>query len=109
MRVPYIARIWDTTLTVVHLTDGLSEDGVPNEIATYTGKCNFSEKSKTIRQSNGTLIRLSATLTIGADIAPTLPILTGSVDIGARTWQIVGADRPRNPDGTVHHTVLRLS
>lgn len=109
MRVPYMARIWDTTPVVVHLTDGLSEDGTPNEIMTYSGRCNFSEKVKTIRQNDGTLLQSAATLTIGADIAPALPALTGSADIGGHTWLIASANRPRNPDGTIHHTALYLT
>lgn len=108
MRVPYMARIWDTIPVVVHLINGMTEDGAPDEVLTYTGKCNFSEKVKTIRKDNGTLLQSSATLTIGADIAPPLSILTGSVDIGGCTWKIAAASRPRNPDGTIHHTVLYL-
>ncbi len=108
MRVPYIAQIWNTTPVTVHLTDGLDETGAPVEVAAYTGRCNFSETSKTIRQADGTLVRLTASLTIGGDIAPGISVLTGSVDIGGRTWQIASAARPRNPDGTVHHTALDL-
>lgn len=109
MRVPYIAQIWDTTPVTVRLTDGLTEGGAPQEAASYTGKCNFSEITKTKRQADGTLVQLAARLTIGGDIAPGLPVLTGCVEIGGRTWQIVTAARPRNPDGTVHHTALGLA
>lgn len=107
MRMPYF-KAWDTTPVTVHVTDGFSEGGEPSEIVTYTGKCNYSEKSKTVRQSDGTLIQLSAILTIGSDISPSVPVLTGSVDIVGRTWNIATAARPQNPDGTVHHTELGL-
>lgn len=109
MKFPYLNTLWDVTPVVVHLTDGLTEDGAPNEAVTYTGACCFSEKAKTLRQPDGTLIQSSASLTIGEDIAPDLPVLTGSVDIGGRTWKIASANRPRNPDGSVHHTELQLN
>lgn len=109
MRVPYIAAIWDTTPVTIRLTDGMTSDGAPNVAVTYNGKCNFSETVKTVRKSDGTLLQAAASLTIGGDIAPALPALTGSADLGDRTWQIASASRPRNPDGTVHHTALYLT
>lgn len=109
MKLPYLARLWDVTPVTVHITNGFTEGGEPKEAATYTGKCNYSEKAKTVRQGDGTLIQLNASLTIGGDIAPSVPVLAGSVDIAGRTWNIVTAGRPRNPDGTVNHTELGLN
>ena len=109
MKLPYFTRLWDVVPVIVHLTDGFDENGAPKEAAAYTGKCNYSEKVKTIRQSDGTLIQLAASLTIGGDIAPDLPVLTGSAEVYGRTWNIVTAARPRNPDGTVNHTELGLN
>ncbi|MFT9055536.1 MAG: hypothetical protein ABF449_02765 [Ethanoligenens sp.] len=108
MRVPYIASIWDTTPCVVSITQGLTEGGAPNVAATYTGKCNFSEKNKILRQPDGTMIQLTASLTICGDIAPNIPVLNGYVEIAGVKRDIVSSGRPRNPDGSVHHTELGL-
>lgn len=109
MRLPYLTRFWDVTPVTIHITDGFTEDGKPVEALTYTGKCNYSEKAKTVRQSDGTLVQLAASLTIGGDIAPEVPVLAGNVEVSGRTWSIATAGRPRNPDGTVNHTELGLN
>lgn len=108
MKMPYFKNAWDRTPCVVHITDGLTEGGVPQEVATYTGKCNFAEKVQIVRAADGTLVQLNASLTIGEDIAPAVPALNGSVDICGRSWNIATSGRPRNPDGTVNHTDLGL-
>ena len=108
MKLPYPTRLGDVTPVVVHITDGVTEGGAPQEVVTYTGLCNYFEKAKTVHQSDGMLIQLQASLTIGGDIAPNVPVITGSVEVSARTWQIAIAARPRNPDGTVNHTALGL-
>ena len=108
MKMPYFKN-WDTTPVIVHVTDEFTEGGEPQEVATYTGPCNYSEKSKTVRQADGTLIQLAASLTIQGDIASAVPMITGSVDVAGRTWNIATAARPRNPDGTVNHTALGLT
>jgi hypothetical protein len=107
MKLPYF-KAWDVTPIVVHITDGFTEGGVPNEVSTYTGTCNLSEKSKTVRQPDGTIIQLNATLTICGDIAPSVPVLTGIADIAGRSWNVATSARPRNPDGTINHTELGL-
>ena len=107
VHLPYL-KSWDTVPVTVRLTDGFSSSGAPNVTLTYTGACRFAEKTKTLRKSDGTLIESAASLTICGDIAPGLSLLTGSTDVNGRTWQIVWAKRPRNPDGSVHHTELIL-
>lgn len=108
MKMPYFRNAWDKTPCVIHITDDVTENGAPQEVETYTGKCNFAEKSRIVRAADGTLVQLNASLMIGEDIAPSVPVLNGSVDIDGRTWNIITSGRPRNPDGTVHHTELGL-
>ena len=108
MKTPYF-KVWDNVPVVIHVTDGFTEGGAPQEVVTYTGLCNYSEKAKTARQTDGTLIQLAASLTVGEDIAPSVPVLTGSVEVAGRTWNIATAARPRNPDGTVNHTALGMN
>ena len=107
MKMPYL-KSWDNIPLVVTFTDGLGENGEPNVAGTYEGKCNYSEKSSTIRTPDGQLVRLNAVLTVGSDIAPELSTLQGSVSIAGKDWKIYSGSRGRNPDGTVHHTKLEL-
>ncbi len=107
MKLHYF-KTWDVIPVVVHITSGLDENGAPIEVATYSGKCNFSEKSKTVRNADGQLIRLDASLSIGCDIAPNVPVITGSVEVLNKNWNIYFGARPRNPDGSVCFTELGL-
>lgn len=107
MKLPYL-RCWDNTPIKIYITDGISESGSPNVIATYDGKCNFNEKARTIRDSDGQLIQLTASLTVGKDIAPDAKVLTGYVEYRGKEWKIHTGTRPSNPDGSVNHTKLEL-
>jgi hypothetical protein len=110
MKFPYLKN-WDNNPFYVEITDGIDDNGAPKVVTTYTGLCNFSEKSKTIRDKDGQWVQLNASLMIGKDIAPEVPVLVGHVylpDSNGRQWKIWKGSRVRNPDGTVNHTVLEL-
>jgi hypothetical protein len=107
MRLPYV-KSWDNTPFVAYLTNGITENGEPNVVGTYTGACNYNERLHTIRTSDGQLIQLKAVLVAGCDIAPNLDVIEGYVEIAGTTWNIYSSSRGRNPDGTVHHTKLEL-
>ncbi|MCX7924133.1 MAG: hypothetical protein N3B21_19315 [Clostridia bacterium] len=107
MKLPYPKHL-DTTPIVVNLTDGLTEEGEQNEVSTYTGFCNLSEHTKTVLDANGQKVQLEATALIGEDIGPTLKTITGNVILNGKKYKIFKSARPRNPDGSVHHTKLEL-
>lgn len=107
MKLPYL-KLFDNTPILVTLTDGIDENGAPNIATTFEGLCSFDEKAKTIRNSDGQLIRLEGRVSIGKDIAPELKIIEGSAVINGREYKIYKSSRPRNPDGSVHHTLLEL-
>lgn len=107
MKLPYL-KFWDNVPVTVSISDGITENGAPNLVASYTGKCNFDEKTKRTRTPDGMLVELAGVITIGKDIAPSLDIIDGEVTIGTKTWSIYSAARPRNPDGTINHTRLEL-
>jgi hypothetical protein len=110
MKMPYF-RAWDVTPIEVHITQGLTPGGAQNEVEVYSGTCNYSEKVKIVRASDGTLVQLAASLTIGCDIAPGIETINGYVLVngGTHQWNIATAARPRNPDGSVNHTALGLT
>ena len=108
MKFPYLDQ-WDNADCKVSIAGSEpSEDGDFPVLNTYEGRCNLSEKSRTVRSPDGQYVRLSSVIHIKGDIAPDIPEFTGSVEINGMTKKIETVDRPRNPDGSVHHTRLGL-
>lgn len=108
MRVPYLDQWNNAECTVLITDDKPSEEGDFPALITYQGKCNLSEKSQTIRTTDGSYVKLSCVLHIKGDIAPNLPTFSGKARVNGKEMLIETVDRPRNPDGTVHHTRLGL-
>jgi len=110
MKFPYMSH-WDNAECEVHIHDcEPSENGDFPMKSSYVGKCNLSEKSRTVRSTDGEYVRLSCVLHIKGDIAPGLAVFSGKARVnGNDKWMLIeSVDRPRNPDGTVHHTRLGL-
>ena len=108
MRFPYLSQ-WNNAECIVTITDTKpSENGDFPTIRTYKGKCNLSDKSRIIRSADGGYVRLSCVLHIEGDIAPELATFSGKAVVNGREMLIETVDRPRNSDGTVHHTRLGL-
>ena len=108
MKFPYL-KAWNNADCVVTIqdTEPTRNGNFPTKF-TYSGACNLSEKSRTVRSADGQYVRLSCTVHIEGDIAPTMSTFSGKVKINGRELLIETVDRPRNPDGTVHHTRLGL-
>lgn len=91
------------------VTDGINEDGTPKQVTVFEGKCNYSEKSKSILDAERRLITLKATALVPGDIAPGKDIVGNAVINGGEvTRRIYESSRGRNPDGTVNFTQLEL-
>lgn len=91
------------------IEDGITEDGEPNKLLDFKGKCIFIDKAKQIMDTEKHIIRLEGQLIIDGDIAPNLPILaTGTVTVNDREYKIYRCYRPHNPDGSVHHTEIEV-
>jgi hypothetical protein len=98
------------TPIVVSITDGITEDGAPNVVGTWSGNCNYSEKQKQILDAERRLITLEATALFPGDIFPDQEKLEGKVVLGGGSiaWTIYHGSRARNPDGSVNFTQLEL-
>lgn len=108
MKFPWYKQ-WENALCVVYLqSTEMSENGEFLPIRTDTLPCNISEKTRNVRSSDGEYVRLSCVIHIQGDIAPGYDTFTGYVVINDRKMLIETIDRPRNPDGSVHHTRLGL-
>lgn len=90
-------------------TQELNEDGETAVHKTAPLKCFFDEASKVAITADGKKITLAGTVIVEGDFAPSLPIISsGTVAVNGREMQIYSSARPRNPDGTVHHTEFEV-
>ena len=107
LRFPDFLLTTDYTISLNQ--EGISEDGEPIKALTKDGKCIFSEKAKRIIDSEGKQITLLGKVIIKGDIAPSLKTISdGVISINGKDYEIHAGYRPRNPDGTIHHTMFEI-
>lgn len=111
MKYPQLVpdKVCKTSVTITQ-TDGINENGAPNEVTIYTGKCNYSEKATKIMTPDKQLITLAGVALFNGDIDPARDVITGSAVLlgGAVRREIYRSEKARNPDGTVNYTRLEL-
>lgn len=90
--------------------EGLSEEGEPlTSLDLKEQKCRFVEKTKIIISPDGKKVELIGKVILLGDIAPSIKKISGGeIIINESKYEIYQASRPRNPDGSVHHTSLEL-
>lgn len=104
-KLPFPDFLLTTDYSLTLNQNGISEDGEPINALVSSGKCIFSEKAKRIIDSEGKQITLLGKVIVKGDIAPFLQnVSDGAITINGRTYEIHAGYRPRNPDGTIHHT-----
>lgn len=106
----HLERLLNNECGVVIYQEGLSEDGEPlTSLNLKNAKCRFVEKTKIVISSDGKKIELIGKVILLGDIAPKIKKISGGqVVVNNTEYEIYQASRPRNPDGTVHHTTLEL-
>lgn len=108
-KLPFPDQLLVTDYSLTLNQPGISEDGEPIKALSLTGKCMFSEKAKRIIDSDGKQIELLGKVIIKGDVAPELKnVSDGAITINGRTYEIHVGYRPRNPDGTIHHTMFEV-
>lgn len=95
---------------IITLNDeGISEEGEPISSFSGNGKCIFSENAKRIIDAEGKQITLLGKVIVKGDIAPSLKSVSdGVITINGNSYEIYAGYRPRNPNGTVHHTMFEV-
>ena len=90
--------------------EGISEEGEPlMALELKNQKCRFVEKTKVIINSDGKKVELVGKIILLGDIAPDIKKISGGeVIVNNSKYEIYQASRPRNPNGTIHHTTLEL-
>ena len=107
-KLPFPDWLLNTDYSLV-LNDGLTEEGEPKKALETSGKCIFSEKAQRVIDAEGKQITLLGKVIVKGDIAPSLKIVSdGVITINDCSYEIHAGYRPRNPDGTVHHTEFEI-
>ena len=106
----HLKRLLNNECDVALYKDGLSEEGEPlTSLELKNQKCRFVEKTQVVISPDGRKIELIGKVMLAEDIAPNIKKISGGqVKINEAEYEIYQASRPRNPDGTVHHTTLEL-
>lgn len=108
-KLPFPDQLLVTDYSITLNQKGISEDGEPLKAFTGSGKCIFSEKAKRVIDSEGKQITLLGKVIVKGDIAPSLKTISdGVITINASSYEIHAGYRPRNPDGTIHHTEFEV-
>lgn len=107
--LPFPDWLLQTDYSLILYQEGVSEDGEPIDSLKISGKCIFSEKAKRIIDADGKQITLLGKVIIKNDIAPSLKTVSdGVITINGKSYEIYAGYRPRNPNGTVHHTEFEI-
>lgn len=106
----HLKRLLNNKCDVVIYQEGLSENGEPlTSLNLKNQNCRFVETTKIIIGPDGRKIQLVGKVILLGDIAPNIKKISGGeVIINDSKYEIYQASRPRNPDGTVHHSSLEL-
>lgn len=108
-KLPFPDFLLTTDYQITLNQNGISEDGEPISAFAGSGKCIFSEKAKRIIDSEGKQITLLGKVIVKGDIAPDLKnVSDGAITINGHSYEIWAGYRPRNPDGTIHHTMWEV-
>lgn len=102
-------QLCQTDISMEIEREGLSDYGEPLETITYTGKCNYQDKAKTIYTDQKKQVTITGKALIPGDICPELPTISGghAVVFGEKR-KIAQGTKARNPDGSVNFTEVYL-
>lgn len=107
--LPFPDYLLTTNYTLSLNQNGISEDGEPISTLNKNGKCIFSEKAKRVIDAEGKQVTLLGKVIVKGDIAPSLKnVSDGVISINGKDYEIYAGYRPRNPDGSIHHTEFEL-
>ena len=108
-QLPFPTWLLTTKYAIVLHEQGITEEGEPIPSLSKEGMCIFSEKAKRIIDSEGKQVSLIGKVIVEGDIAPSLKTISdGVITINGANYHIYQGYRPRNPDGTVHHTMFEV-
>ena len=117
----HLERLLNNKCDVKLYQEGLSEEGEPlTSLNLENQRCRFVEKTKIIITADGQKVELVGKVILLGDIAPNIKkisggevsniitMINGKEVVNGSKYKVYQASRPRNPDGSVHHTTLEL-
>lgn len=108
-KVPFPDFLLKTPCTLFLESTDVTADGEQETVIIKNQKCIFDEKSRRTLTKDGKETISTALVILKGDVAPDLSdISSGTIKIFDRKLTISKASRPRNPDGTVHHTEFEV-
>ena len=103
------ARLCKTEISLEMAREGLTVYGEPLEPVSYSGRCNYQDKSRTVLTAEKKLVEITGTALFPGDICPELPVISGgSAMIFGVKRRILQGTKARNPDGSVNYTEVLL-
>lgn len=102
-------KLCKTDISLSFDREGLTEYGEPLPVITYSGKCNYQDKARTVLTAEKKLVEITGCALFPGDICPELPVISGgeAVLFGAKR-RIQQGRKARNPDGSVNYTEVLL-
>lgn len=102
-------RLCKTDINISFECEGISEYGEPLPETTYSGKCNYQDKARTVFTPEKKLVEITGSALFPGDICPEIPVISGgtAVIFGVER-RIRQGKKARNPDGTVNYTEVLL-
>ncbi len=89
--------------------EGLNEYGEPMEMVSYTGRCNYQDRAKTIYTEQKKQVLITGKALLPGDICPKLPAISGGhAIVFGKKRRIAQGTKARNPDGSVNFTEVYL-
>ena len=102
-------RLCKTEISLEFDREGLNEYGEPLEPVSYSGRCNYQDKAKTVLTAEKKLVEITGSALFPGDICPDLPVISGgTAQIFGVKRRILQGTKARNPDGTVNYTEVLL-
>lgn len=111
MRYPNLVpkRLCKTDIFLEFDREGITEYGEPLPVVSFTGKCNYQDKAKSIYTADKKVVQITGSALLPGDPCPELPVISGgtAVIMGVKR-HIQQGRKARNPDGTVNYTEVLL-
>ena len=102
-------RLRKTDISLSFDREGLNEYGEPLPAVTFSGKCNYQDKAKTILTAEKKVVQITGSALLPGDVCPELPVISGgeAMIFGVKR-RILEGRKARNPDGSVNYTEVWL-
>lgn len=102
-------RLCQTDIVCRFDQEGLNKYGEPLEAITYSGKCNYQDKARTVLTEEKKMVQITGTALFPGDICPGLAVISGgSAELFGVKRRIEQGTKARNPDGSVNYTEVML-